>query len=40
MFGSIIVGGSIVVPEMRRVVNILSQLREKQEKGESIENLL
>ncbi len=37
---SLIVGGSIVIPEMRRAVNVLSQLREKQKKGESLDNIL
>ncbi len=37
---SLIVGGSIVIPEMRRAVDILYQLREKQEKGESLEDIL
>ena len=37
---SLIVGGSIVIPEMRRAVEVLSQLREKQANNESIEDLL
>ena len=37
---SLVVGGSIVIPEMRRAVNVLSQLREKQANDESIEGLL
>ena len=34
------VGGTIAIPEMRRAMETLSILREKQEKGESIEELL
>jgi len=37
---AMIVGGSIVVPEMRRAVDTLFQLREKQKKGETLEYLL
>lgn len=37
---SLIVGGSIVIPEIRRAVEVLSQLREKQANNESIEDLL
>ncbi|MCG3255783.1 MAG: carboxymuconolactone decarboxylase family protein, partial [Candidatus Heimdallarchaeota archaeon] len=37
---SLIVGGSIVIPEMRRAVSVLSQLREKQANNESTANLL
>ena len=37
---ALIVGGSIVIPEMRRAVDTLYKLRAKQEKGESIDNLL
>ncbi|MCK4845146.1 MAG: carboxymuconolactone decarboxylase family protein [Candidatus Heimdallarchaeota archaeon] len=36
----LVVGGSITVPEIRRVVDILEQLREKESKGESLEDLL
>ena len=37
---SLIVGGAIVIPEIRRAVEVLSQLREKQANNESIEDLL
>ena len=37
---AMIVGGSIIIPEMRRAVDTLSKLREKQQNGESIEELL
>lgn len=37
---ALIVGGSIVIPEMRRAVDDLYKLRQKQEQGETLEDLL
>ena len=37
---ALIVGGSIVIPEMRRAVDNLYKLREKQAKGLPINELL
>ena len=36
----LVVGGSITIPEIRRAVDILEQLRKKESKGESLEDLL
>ena len=37
---ALIVGGSIVIPEMRRAVDSLFKLRTKQQKGESLDDIL
>jgi len=37
---ALIVGGSITIPEIRRAVNVLTILREKQKNGEPIDNLI
>jgi len=37
---SLIVGGSIVIPELRRAVDTLVTLREMENKGEKIDDLL
>ncbi|MHA1398348.1 MAG: carboxymuconolactone decarboxylase family protein [Candidatus Heimdallarchaeaceae archaeon] len=37
---SLIVGGSIVIPELRRAVDTLVALREMENKGEKIDDLL